>query len=95
MTITTTLIGKIGGQPEVMTVRVNARTQDVTVTVPDGWDNGIAIFYGNRTGTDPVAFSRSYRGMVSQTLYSGEQAVTGKTFNFSQVNGVVNMVKLA
>ena len=73
MTVTTELIGKLGGggAPEVATTQVPYRLGVMEYRIPSGWRKALGVFMGTAREGTPTIFGQVFQGLMSGTSCSG------------------------
>lgn len=97
MTVTSQLIGTIGGEPEKQAVSVDVSS--TSISIPSGWKKAAGIFAGTAGNTtNAVVFSVTTRvdgGLRNQPISGGAEVASGTSVTFKYVTGTVTWYKLA
>lgn len=95
MTVTTQLIGKLGGggAPETAETKVSNDTSIVQYSIPSGWKKAQGVFTGTAQDVSPMMFGQWFDGLRRGTPCSGGGVVTDGQ-RFQGVSGTITWVRL-
>ena len=83
MTVTTQLIGKLGGgggAPEMQNQQVASTS---FVRIPSGWGKAVGVFAGTATAASPTVFGTVFKGMSAGSFLNGGGRQPASLFRFS------------
>ena len=78
MTVTTQLIGKLGGgggAPEMQNQQVASTS---FVRIPSGWGKAVGVFAGTATAASPTVFGTVFKGMSAGSFLNGGGSSPGR-----------------
>lgn len=91
MTVTTALIGKLGGGIETQTVEI---TKPAYVHIPSGWRKAHGVFEGTATSTSPYIFNTRGTATQGQSVNGGGVLSTGQGTTFTGVTGIITWYRV-